>query len=293
MTGVLQHVGYVYDSTAGFADGVLSQVRAVLGDGGLVSAVVDPWESEVLRSAIGPSPSLTFTPPAEAARSGADFSDHLRDVAADRGGLVLAQYSAFGIPDGELRRGEDDINEFLAHLPLTVICACATTAASTRLATARDAHPRLLVDGVIRDNDGFHRTDVPPEPGVGTPILGLTFRGAADLQHVRGHVRSVSSSVGLDEEVVDAHVVAVHEAALVVANHQPDRPGAPGPYELDMWATDSAITVEVRGPRWSAVQTGPPSGVLEYVRLFCSHAAGFETGENYGVRLFTRRWSRV
>ena len=291
MTSALEHVGYVYDPTTGFVDGVLSPVREALDDGGRVSVVADPLEVEALRSAFGSSPALTFTPPAEVARAGAAFHDHLRAVAATRRGLVLAQYSAFGIPDGELRRGEDDINQFLAHLPLTLICACATTAASTRLATAHDAHPRLLVDGVIRDNHGYLRADAALGPGVGTPILGLTFRGAADLQHVRGHVRSVSSAAGLDDDVVDAYVVAVHEAALVVADRQPGRPSTPGPYELDMWATDAAITAEIRGPRSSPTQTAPSPGVLEYVRLFCGHAVGFETDESYGVRLFTRRGS--
>ncbi|MCD2192050.1 hypothetical protein LQ327_01420 [Actinomycetospora endophytica] len=286
----LEHVGYVYDSTTGFARGVLSQVRAVLGAGGQVSAVVDPGEAETLQDALGPGSAITFTPPAELEDSNSLFFDHLRDVARAPRGLVLAQYSVFGIPDGRLRRGEDDINRQLAHLPVTLICACSTTAASTRLATAHGVHPRLLVDGIVRDNAAYRPADAVVQAGSGTPILGLTFRGPADLHHIRGHVRAVVSAAGLDDAAVDAHVVAVHEAALIVANRLPDRPGAPEPCELDMWATDTAITAEIRAPRSAeiAASSPPPEG-LEYVRLFCWHAASFDAAGTYGVRVLTRR----
>jgi hypothetical protein len=299
--GGLDHIGHVYDLATGLVPGVLPAVRAALDAGMEVSAIVGRGEEQAMRAALGPHAPITFPPPEDVQAPGRGFVDHLREVGAAAPGLVVAQYSVFEIPDGELRQGEDDINDVLSDLPVTVVCACSTAERSTRQATARAAHPRMLRGGVASDNEIYRRPGLSLEVRAGVHALGLTFRARADLPYIREHVAAVARAAGLSREDGQACVMAVHEAALIVTgDHVPSFDVGSEPCELDLWAADGAVTAELRGP----VPPGAPDvpdvpriprddrrrpDPLDYVRLFCQDAERVETAGTRVVRLLATR----
>ena len=297
-----EHVGFLYDPATGLAIGVLPLLRAALEAGRSLSVLIEPTEADSIHHALPPDAALTIAAPAQENGGDVDLMEHLRGVGAQGPALVLAQYSAFDIGDIALRHREEQINQQLAKLPITLICACSTGERSPRKITARATHPQLLNEGVPRPNSSYRRPGAAVEVGRGDHVLGVTFRGQPELHHVRSQARAGAAAVGLSTAHAEAWVSAVHEAAVIASeNAQPDDLES---CEFDMWAAGATITAELRGPRQrngppetNALETGPDPGhpaastgcpdPLAGVRLFCHEAGRVIDGNSLIVRLKT------
>jgi hypothetical protein len=292
----LEHIGVLFDPATGLAAGVLPLLRAALTAGRPVSALVEPDEADSLRRALPRDTGLTIAAPARVTETDSGLLEHLRGLGGEGQALVLAQYSVLRIGDIALRRGEERINQQLAELPVTLICACSTRERSPRLITARATHPYLVHQGVAHINSAYRVPDTPLEVDQGEHVLGLTFRGQPELHHVRGQVRAVAAAVGLAAARTDAWVGAVHEAAVIVS--EAAAPDDVLPCELDMWAAPPTITAEVRGPAARGGPSEPGNGTvaapstdtpdpLVGVRLFCQEATELIDGDSRIVRLLS------
>lgn len=294
----LEHIGVLYDPATGIAAEALPLLRAALEADRPVSAVVEPDEAKSLRRALPRDTALIIAAPARVVDTGTGLLEHLRGLGGDGQALVLAQCSMFQIGDIALRHSEDQINEQLAELPVTLICAYSTRDRFPRLITARATHPYLTYQGVPRSNSAYRAPGAALEVDRGDHVLGLTFRGRPELHHVRAQVRAAAATAGLTAAHIDAWVTAVHEAAVIVS--EAAAPDDVESCELDMWAAQSTVSAEVRGP---TTPGGPPDpgqsplpgpqdsapDPLVGVKLFCHEVTELVDGDSRIVRLLSRR----
>lgn len=293
--GGLEHLGHLYDTSEDLVAAVLPRVRATLAAGARVSAIVERRTRRALLEALGPGAGIEFTT-AGSLRDGSrgGLPGHVRHTASPVGGLVLAQYSAFDVPDAELRAGEEQVNRLPTDLPVTLVCACARDSREARLATVRATHPGLLDAGANPDFRAPEDRLTLPRPG-DVPVLAVDVAGSGDLRGLRAEVGRVARTAGLHGDEVHRALLAVHEAAVVVGGaERPDRMAC----AVEVWAGDGSLAVEVRGPAPTSADGGTADRLprhpdrrpepLDHVRLFCPTATIEDSGDARVIRLVTR-----
>jgi len=242
---------------------LLAQVRPLVGDalhrGEVVALALRPATERALRDSLGdaggaPGRIVSLPSPAPAdAHSGQTLAGRrareLRAVVADGGAAVVVVEH-----DGDLD-GDDGgfwteldaaVNIALADLPVDLTCFYPEFPLHLGVVEgARDNHPHLLVDGVLRHNPD-HRPPrevlaarpAPAPPLLGAPDVQLRFR-AWQLHDVRAAVETAAREAGLEADRIGDVVLAVNEVATNAVEHGTIEAG------LQVWTGADGIVCEV------------------------------------------------
>lgn len=305
----LAHLGLLYDSPGELAAGVTPHVRRALDRGDAVSMIVDREVACLVRDELGAAADRLAFPPTREVRDGASFLGELRALARpERRTLVVGQYSAVSTDEVSCALREDGVNLVLADLDLTLLCACARTADAGMLAAARRCHPGLIADGVRCENPEFRApADRSPVPArvFGPPALRVLFGDTGDLNRIREQVGRVVGEVGLRGDEARAAVLAVHEAAVLVARAG-RAPGA-GPADADRSdhelgaAGERDRVLEIRttaGWMYSEIHAPLPEGPagvaslvpptsVDDINRYCRHVTIDDGGDTRVIRVLT------
>lgn len=323
----LVHLGLLYDSPDELVATVTPHLRRALDRGNAVSMIVDRQVARLVRDELGPAADRIAFPPTRGVRDGEAFLGELCAIARpDRRSLVVGQYSAVDTDESSCALREDGVNLVLADRGLTLVCACARTADAGMLAAACRSHPGLITDGAPGGNPEFRAPlDRSPVPARiwGPPALRVLFRDTGDLNRVRVQVGRVVGEVGLRGDDAKAAVLAVHEAAVLVA--RPEResgagPGDGGPgldglgldgpgddelsdHELDtagepdrvleIRTSAGSLLSEIRAPLPAAPEEAPgladlvPPTTVEDIGRYCRQVTIDDSGDTRVIRVLT------
>lgn len=308
--GSLEHVGVAYDDPESLVASIGPRVSDAIAAGDAVYLSVDRRTARGFRDWLGPAgvdvayPSPTAWPQ--------DVVRDLRSVVRpDRRTLVLGQYTSSGIEGSAMSQIEEGVNLVLGDLPLTLLCTCASGAASALSSSLRFGHPALWLDGQAVPNPDFREPAAwRPVGGAlwGPPTLRLDFRAPMDLHRLREHVARAAESAGLRGEILREAVLATHEAAVLASGGIDTTAldlrsggglsgGAPAeavpadgertvPCVLEVRAGSGYLHCEILGPRPDSVA---PDAVaadpLHIVRMFCDRALLHDEADLRTVRV--------
>lgn len=306
----LVHLGLLYDSPDDLVATVTPYVAYALDRGDAVSMIVDREVAGLVRDELGAAADRVAFPSTRGVRDGEALLGELRSVARpDRRALVVGQYSAVTTDESSCALREDGVNLVLADLELTLVCACARTADTQMLTTACRSHPGLVADGPPwRRNPEFRSpADRSPVPArvFGPPALRVLFGDTGDLNRIREQVGRVVGEVGLRGDDAKAAVLAVHEAAVLVA--RTERATGSGPadagrsdHELDtsgeldrvleIRTTAGSMLCEIHAPTSEeppGVAGLVPPTTVDDINRYCRHVTIDDSGDTRVIRVLT------
>ena len=237
------HEGVPYASADRLAAELAAPLGQALAAGEPVVAVLDRDNRAALSAALGAAAAdVEWLDPTEVHRVPA-FTIAMRwarltrrTTRPEQRTTVVAQHAELpGIDRGHWARLDAGLTVALAHLPITMLCACPETG---DLELLRATHPTLRMGGTslpagpMRDPVQLVAEFPPPPPvDLGPPATELPFT-VDTLAAVRRLVAETAPRAGLDPEHTADLVLAVNEIATNSVEH------GPGAGVLRMWGRE-------------------------------------------------------
>jgi len=277
-----RHEALFYAGSAGFVEGAAAFIRGAIRNAEPVFVVVDADKIGALQGELrgDDTHDVTFADMADVGQNPARIIPAWRDFVAAHGG---ADRPVRGIGEPIYpSRSADELVECQHHENLLnvafdggvgwwLLCPYDVTALPADVVEeARRSHPFVCTDGhhsrspVVRDLDAMAAVPAEPLTAPAARADTLRFTSANDLSAVRRVVRDHAVSARLDQEQVDAIVLAADEIAANALHH------GDGHAELRVWHTGDTVVCEVE----SSGRFDAPLAGREQPGAFDQHGRG-------------------